>query len=144
MKNVTLKEYFDLKGICKGKGGVMNYGQFANKVGVSISYISKLVNCMPLSQKDCGKFEIIKLYVAKDGYNLIKGSTFDLGMNKILKDNDKLKEEVRCLRLENQLLMEQNANYKSLVKLCILIIENEYKLDSITFSCRNSKNKGVI
>lgn len=144
MKNITLKEYFDLKNIKKSKGGIMNYGQFANKVGVSISYISKLVNNMPLSQKDCGKFEIIKLYVARDGYNLIKGNTFDLGMNSILKDNDKLKEEIKCLRLENQLLMEQNANYKSLVRLCNLIIENEYKLDSLKFSCRNSKNKGVI
>lgn len=141
MKNITLKEYFDLKNIKKSKGGIMNYGQFADKVGVSISYISKLVNNMPLSQKDCGKFEIIKLYVAKDGYNLIKGNTFDLGMNSILKDNDKLKKEIKCLRLENQLLMEQNANYKSLVKLCNLIIENEYKLDSLTFSCRNNRNK---
>lgn len=141
MKNITLKEYFEIKNIRKGKGGVMNYGQFADCVGVSISYISKLVNCMPLSQKDCGKFELIKRYVAKDGYNLIKGNTFDLGMNSILKENDKLKDEVRCLRLENQLLMEQNANYKSLVKLCNLIIENEYKLDSLTFSCRNSKNR---
>lgn len=136
MKNITLKEYFDLKNIKKSKGGIMNYGQFANKVGVSISYISKLVNNMPLSQKDCGKFEIIKLYVARDGYNLIKGNTFDLGMNSILKDNDKLKEEIKCLRLENQLLMEQNENYKSLIKVCKLIIENEQKLDSLTFSCR--------
>ena len=141
MKNITLKEYFDLKNIKKSKGGIMNYGQFADKVGVSISYISKLVNNMPLSQKDCGKFEIIKLYVAKDGYNLIKGNTFDLGMNAILKENDKIKKEIKCLRLENQLLMEQNANYKSLVKLCNLIIENEYKLDSLTFSCRNNRNK---
>ena len=142
MKNVTLKEYFKIKNIRKSKGGIMNYGQFADKVGVSISYVSKLANCMPLSQKDCGKFEIIKEYVAKDGYNLIKGNAFDLGMNSILKDNDKLKEEIKCLRLENQLLMEQNNNYKSLVKLCNLIIENENKLDSLTFSCRNSKNKG--
>lgn len=139
MKNITLREYFEIKDI--KKNGRMNYSQFANMLGVSVSYISKIVNCQPVSIKEQGKFKVLKDYVAKDGYNLVYGDVYSLGMNSILKDNDKIKKEIKCLRLENQLLIEQNANYKSLVKLCNLIIENEYKLDSLTFSCRNNKNK---
>ena len=141
MKNITLKEYFELKNIKKSKGGIMNYGQFADKVGVSISYISKLVNNMPLSQKDCGTFEIIKLYVAKDGYNLIKGNTFDLGMNGILKENDKVKKENSLLKMENAILKDQLKQYESLIKMCDLVIKNQKKLDELTFSIRDKHNK---
>ena len=142
MKNITLKEYFEIKGI--KRDGVMNYSQFANMLGISVSYISKIVNCQPVAVKENGKFKILKEYVAKDGYNLVFGDIYSLGMNAILKENDKVKDENRLLKLENEILKDQLKQYESLIKMCDLVVQNQKNLQQLTFECRRKKyNKRV-
>ena len=139
MKNITLKEYFEIKDI--KKNGLMNYSQFANMLGVSISYISKIVNCQPVSIKEQGKFKVLKDYVAKDGYNLVYGDVYSLGMNAVLKENDKVKEENNLLKLENEILKDQLKQYEGMIKMCELVLNNKKRLDNITFLIRNKHNK---
>lgn len=122
MKSITLKEYFDLKGY--GIGKRINVSMFANLTNTSVSFISKLLNNQYISAKKGKAFKRVEELLKKDGYQLITGNVIELGMNNILKENDRLKLENNSLKLENQRLNEIINNYNDLEKL----VNKIYKL----------------
>lgn len=122
MRSITIQEYFNIKGY--GIGKEINVSLFAELTGVSISFISKLLNNQYVSSKKGIAFKKVENYLKKDGYQLISGNIIELGMNNIIKENDKLKLENKSLKLEIQRLNEIISNYSDLEK----IVNKIYKL----------------
>lgn len=116
IRNVTLKEYFEIKGY--GKGKEINISTFAEIVGVSVAYISKLYNNQITTLRGGNCWDKISNYVKKDGYTLVRGDILSLGCNCVSRERDKLTKRVRELESENAFLKAQLNDLREIIRLC--------------------------
>ncbi len=126
MKTITLKEFFELQGYGKGNKQI-NVSTFAELTGVSISYISKLLNNRYITSKKTKSFEKVDNYVRQYGYRLVYGDILAAAESAVIRQNKKLKMQIAELTRENEILKSQLESYESLKKMCIKIAKEEVK-----------------
>ena len=123
MKSITLKEFCEKYGY--GPHKEKNLSDLAKHTGVSISYISKLYNAKFSESTNGPKWRQLCAYIENYGYNLIIADPLDYMKTNLIKENNKLKERVSSLEIQNELLTLQLQDLESLVKLCKRIIERK-------------------
>lgn len=115
--NYTLKEIFKLIN-CKPHSN-FNYSKFAELTGVSISYISKLVNAQPVAaNENRGSFLKLKTFIKNNyGYNLVIANYIDYNNNKVARDNKKLINQIKSLELKIKFLEEELKTFQEIERL---------------------------
>lgn len=132
MKCITLKQFCNSLGYYPGKKG-HNIGDFAERTGVSISYISKIYNAKPVSNGGPA-WEKLCTFVESYGYQLVTANPTDYMNNNITKENKKLKARIEYLENYIKLLELQMNEVQELIRVSKRI--SEYEEDKRGIKCK--------
>jgi len=138
MKCITLKDFCNELGFYPNREHSLS--DFANLVGLSVSYISKLYNARMVGSSGPQWTRLCE-YVEQYGYQLINANPTDYMQSNLLKENKKLNKKIKALEQEVAILKAQQEIYSAFDSLCKSYMDNKDRLEELRFSIRPKINK---